>query len=62
MLQAAKSLRLVVLNLCQGARTAHIDPFCGVATTLVEFDIPVQFEISDEAAGTFSERFYTALA
>ena len=66
MLQDEKSLRLVVLNSCEGARTSRIDPFSGVATTLVEFDIPaviaMQFEISNEAAIAFSESLYTGLA
>jgi predicted metalloprotease len=66
MLQDKQSLRLVVLNSCEGARTSRIDPFAGVATSLLEFDIPavigMQFEISDEAAIAFGESLYTALA
>jgi CHAT domain len=54
MLQDEQSLRLVVLNSCEGARTSLVDPFSGVATSLIEFDIPavigMQFEITDEAA------------
>ena len=30
------SLRLVVLNSCEGARSSHVDPFSGVAASLVE--------------------------
>jgi hypothetical protein len=60
------SLRLVVLNSCEGARTSNVDPFSGVATTLIEFGIPavigMQFEITDEAAIAFSASLYRALA
>lgn len=66
MLQDEHSLRLVVLNSCEGARTSHVDPFSGVATSLVEFDIPavvgMQFEITDEAAIAFADALYRALA
>jgi ribosomal protein L7/L12 len=66
MLQDEESLRLVVLNSCEGARTSRIDPFSGVAASLLEFDIPavvgMQFEITDEAAIAFSDSFYTQLA
>jgi hypothetical protein len=52
MLQDEESLRLVVLNSCEGARTSRIDPFSGVAASLLEFDIPavvaMQFEVTDE--------------
>jgi hypothetical protein len=61
-----RSLRLAVLNSCEGARTSHVDPFSGVATSLVERGLPavvgMQFEISDDAAITFAERLYTAVA
>ncbi|MFZ0088987.1 MAG: CHAT domain-containing protein [Solirubrobacteraceae bacterium] len=60
------SLRLAVLNACEGARTARSDPFAGVAHSLVRRDIPavvaMQFEISDEAAIAFAGGFYEALA
>jgi len=66
MLQDETSLRLVVLNACQGARTSHVDPFSGVAASLVNFDIPavigMQFEITDVAAIEFSRSLYTGLA
>ena len=35
------SLRLVVLNSCDGARTTLTDPYAGVATTLVQLGVPV---------------------
>jgi hypothetical protein len=60
-----RSLRLVVLNSCEGARSSHVDPFSGVASSLVEFGLPavvgMQFEITDDAAIIFAERLYTAL-
>lgn len=61
-----RSMRLVVLNSCEGARNSRSDPFAGVATTLVQQGIlavvAMQFEITDRAANTFSSEFYTALA
>ncbi len=66
LLQDERSLRLVVLNSCEGARGSHVDPFSGVASSLVECGIPavvgMQFEITDEAAITFGGRLYSALA
>ncbi|MBL9135840.1 MAG: CHAT domain-containing protein [Verrucomicrobiales bacterium] len=60
------TLRLVVLNCCEGARTSPEDLFAGVAQTLVRRNIPaviaMQFEISDEAAVVFATEFYRALA
>ncbi|MGZ4306826.1 MAG: CHAT domain-containing protein [Solirubrobacteraceae bacterium] len=60
------SLRLAILNACEGARTARNDPFAGVAGALVQRDIPavvaMQFEISDEAAIVFAGGFYEPLA
>ncbi len=60
------SLRLAVLNACEGARTSRTDPFAGVASSLVQQGIPaviaMQFEISDDAATTFARGFYQALA
>ena len=59
-------LRLVVLNACEGARTSQLDPFSGVAQTLVQQGIPaviaMQFEITDQAAISFAREFYSALA
>jgi hypothetical protein len=60
------SLRLVVLNACDGARSSQDDPFAGVAQSLVQQGLPaviaMQFEISDEAARVFASGFYSALA
>ncbi len=59
-------LRLVVLNACEGARTSRQDPFAGTAQSLVHQGIPaviaMQFEITDNAAITFAEEFYSAIA
>ncbi len=60
-----RSLQLVVLNACEGARTSADDPYAGVAQTLVQQGIPaviaMQFEIFDEAALTFGQEFYSAV-
>ena len=61
-----RSLRLVVLNACEGSRVAPDDPFSGVAQALARQGIPaviaMQFEISDPAAVVFSQSFYQAIA
>jgi hypothetical protein len=66
MIRSHRSLRLVVLNACEGARSARDDPFGGVAQALVRQGIPaviaMQFEISDPAALVFSQSFYQAIA
>jgi len=66
MIRGHRSLRLVILNACEGARSARDDPFGGVAQALVRQGIPaviaMQFEISDPAALTFSQSFYQAIA
>ncbi len=58
-------LRLAILNACEGGRTSRTDPFAGTAQSLVQQGIPaviaMQFEISDEAAITFTQEFYSAL-
>ena len=60
------TLRLVVLNACEGGRTAPDDIFAGTAQTLVQKDVPavvaMQFDISDTAAVTFARDFYRSLA
>lgn len=62
---AYPNLRLVLLNACEGARPNKEDPFAGVAASLIERGIPavigMQFEITDKAAISLSEEFYTAL-
>jgi hypothetical protein len=61
-----RSLRLVVLNACEGSRTSRADPFAGAAQALVQQGIPaviaMQFEITDQAAIIFAEEFYAAAA
>lgn len=58
-------IRLVLLNACEGARNSNQDPYSGVATALVERDIPavigMQCRFTDKAAIVFSEEFYAAL-
>src|SRR5262245_21647690 len=60
------TLRLAVLNACEGARSSVNDPFSGVATSLVRREIPavvaMQLEITDRAAITFASELYAALA
>jgi hypothetical protein len=60
------SLRMVILNACEGARATTHDVYSGVAQGLIRCGIPavigMQFEISDKAAITFSSRFYGAIA
>jgi CHAT domain-containing protein len=60
------SLRLVVLNACEGARVGRTNPFAGMAESLVQHEVPaviaMQFEISDEAATVFANGFYSAIA
>ena len=66
MLRDHTSMRVAVLNACEGARTDPADPFAGVADTLVRRGIPaviaMQFEVSDEAAIEFAPALYGALA
>jgi hypothetical protein len=61
-----RSLRLVVLNACEGARASLTDPFAGAAQSLVQQGLPaviaMQFAVSDEAAIDLSREFYGALA
>ena len=60
------SLRLVVLNACEGARGGVQDVFSGTAAALVRRGIPavlaMQYEITDRAAIELARGFYEALA
>lgn len=60
------SLRLAVLNACEGARSDESAPFAGLAAQLVQGGLPavvaMQREISADAAGLFTSGFYGALA
>jgi hypothetical protein len=62
-----ESLRLVVLNACEGAcLESRDDPFSGVAQLLVKKGVPaviaMQKEMSDKAAVDFAVHFYRALS
>jgi len=65
-LHEEQTLRLAVLNACEGCRAGSTDIFSGTAQTLIQQDVPavvaMQFEISDTAAVTFARDFYRALA
>jgi hypothetical protein len=60
------SLRLAILNACEGARTSRHDHFAGAAQSLVQNGIPaviaMQFGITDKAAILFAQKFYSNLA
>jgi CHAT domain len=66
LLDSAGSLRVVVLNCCEGARGTAADSFASPAAALVRFGIPavvaMQFPISDEAAINLAGAFYDRLA
>lgn len=66
LLHDERTLRLAILNACEGARSSRTDPFAGTAQSLVQQGIPaviaMQFEITDEAAITLAQEFYGALA
>lgn len=59
------TLRLVLLNSCQGARIGQ-DVYSSIATTLVRRGIPavigMQYDVSDEAALELALTFYETLA
>lgn len=65
-LSGERTLRLAVLNACEGGRASKGDIFAGTAQTLVQQDVPaviaMQFQISDEAAITLTHDFYKALS
>lgn len=66
MLHDHSSLRMVVLNACEGARTTEVNPSGGVAQSLVRQGtaavVAMQFEISDRSAIAFSHELYLAIA
>ncbi|MHC4854457.1 MAG: CHAT domain-containing protein, partial [Planctomycetota bacterium] len=61
-----RSLRLVLLNSCEGARASERDIFSSTASILVRRGLPavlaMQYEITDPAAIEFARAFYEALA
>jgi len=66
LLQDHFSLRLAVINACQGATTSAASAFAGVAQTLIQGGLPaaiaMQAPISDAAATLFAQEFYGSLA
>ncbi|MGD9099367.1 MAG: tetratricopeptide repeat protein, partial [Anaerolineae bacterium] len=66
LLVGARDLRLEVLSACQSAQTGDLDAFEGVATGLLQADVPavlaMQFSILDSSAIEMARVFYTALA
>lgn len=60
------SLRLVILNACEGAHGSRAERFSGVAQSLVHAGIPaviaMQFRITDSAAIAFARSFYQEIA
>lgn len=66
MLAQRTSLRLVVLNACQGAAANKTDLFSSTAATLSRRGLPavlaMQYEITDQAAIEFTRGFYDALS
>ncbi len=61
-----QSLRLALLNACDGAKAGQLDIFSSTAAALARRSVPavlaMQYEISDAAALEFSRSFYEALA
>jgi CHAT domain-containing protein len=66
LLQDHSSLRLAVLNACNGARASRESLFAGTAQALVQRGVPavvaMQSEVMDETACSFAEKFYRGLA
>jgi hypothetical protein len=61
-----RTLRLAVLNACEGAKGSEQSRFSSIAAGLVRRGLPavlaMQYEISDRAAIEFTSSFFTALA
>jgi hypothetical protein len=66
LLRDERSLRIVVLDTSETARTSLTNAFAGVAPRLVQQGIPavmgMQYNIADETAITLSQEFYRAVA
>ena len=60
------TMRLVLLNACEGARAGTHDALSSTAATLIASGIPavlaMQYEITNDAAVEFANAFYEALA
>jgi hypothetical protein len=65
LLRDHKSIRLAVINACEGGRSSQSDAYTGIAQSLIRKGIPaviaMQFEITDRAAITFAKEFYSAI-
>jgi hypothetical protein len=65
-LHDSRTIRLAVLNSCEGARSGTADPFGGAAQSLAVAGVPaviaMQFEITDQAAIVFAHELYAAIA
>ncbi|WP_103339972.1 CHAT domain-containing protein [Amycolatopsis sp. CA-126428] len=61
----ARKLRLIVLNLCFGARNSAREPFAGLAQAMVGRGIPavvaMQGLVTDRAAGVFGPKLLTGI-
>jgi len=66
LLQDHPSLRLAVLNACDGARGSQENTFAGTAQVLVQHGVPAVIamlaEVMDETACSFAEKLYSGLA
>jgi hypothetical protein len=67
MLRDHNTLRLAVINACEGARICKTDSYAGIAPSLLQHGripavIAMQFKISDNAAIIFAGEFYKAVA
>ncbi|MCB9264969.1 MAG: CHAT domain-containing protein [Lewinellaceae bacterium] len=66
LLSGHHSMRLVILNSCEGARSSGTDLFSSTGANLIRRGIPavvsMQFEITDRAALEFSRTFYETIA
>jgi hypothetical protein len=65
-LSEENTIRLVLLNSCDSAVGQTVDPFAGIASSIVTRGVPaviaMQSRIGEQAAQAFSEEFYRALA
>ncbi len=67
LLSTFDSLRLAIINACEGASSSNSDSYAGVAQNLLNYGnlpavIAMQFAITDKAAIRFAEVFYDSLA
>ncbi|MEZ4710595.1 MAG: CHAT domain-containing protein [Caldilineaceae bacterium] len=66
MLADHQSLRLVMLNACDGAKAGQTDVFSSTASILIRRGVPsvvaMQYEITDRAAIEFARSFYEAVS